>query len=239
MNEDSDIQRLQEELRSELLSAGADLVGLADISDAAIPDKKELCTAISIGIAYAPEIVDVLDTDPEAFENHLADNKQTMEQLLSACETLMGDSGFAAWTPPISKNLPGLLSDFSHKTAATKAGLGWVGKSALFVSSEFGPGVRLATVLTVAPLAPGTPVVESRCGRCVECIEACPYGAIRGAQWHAGIPRDELLDAFLCSKEREAYIAKLGFKHPCGLCIRACPFGKKHNREPAKATGGR
>jgi epoxyqueuosine reductase len=239
MNQDSDIQRLQRRLESELLSAGADLVGFANISDAVIPDKKELCTAIAIGIAYDPEIVDMLDNDPKAFENHLADTKKTMVSLLRACEQSLGESGFATWTPPISNNLPGLLSDFSHKTAATRAGLGWVGKSALFVSSDFGPGVRLASVLTDAPLATGAPVVESRCGKCTECVEACPYGAIKGAQWHAGIARDELLDAFLCSKEREAYIPKLGFKHPCGLCIKACPFGKKHNREPAQATGGR
>ena len=239
MNEDNAIQRLRRRLESELLSAGADFIGFADISDSAIPDKKELCAAIAIGIAYDPEIVETLDSDPEAFENHLADNKKTMLSLLRACEQLLGESGFATWTPPISNNLPGLLSDFSHKTAATKAGLGWVGKSALFVSSEFGPGVRLASVLTDAPFATGAPVVESRCGKCTECVEACPYSAIRGAQWSPEISRDELLDAFLCSKKREAYTLELGFKHPCGLCIKACPFGKKRNREPAQATGGR
>jgi epoxyqueuosine reductase QueG len=132
-----------------------------------------------------------------------------------------------------------LLSDFSHKTAATKAGLGWVGKSALFVSAEFGPGVRLASVLTDAPFTTGAPVVESRCGKCTECIKACPYGAIKGAQWDPEISRDDLLDAFLCSRKREAYILELGFKHPCGLCIKACPFGKKRNRDPAEVGGGR
>ena len=238
MNEDNDIQRLQRRLESELLSTGADLVGFANISDVPIPDKNELCTAVAIGIAYDPEIVEILDNDPEAFENHLADNKKTMLSLLRACEQLLEENGFAAWTPPISNNLPGLLSDFSHKTAATKAGLGWVGKSALFVSSEFGPGVQLASVLTDAPLATGAPVAESRCGKCEECVEACPYGAIKGAQWHAGIARDELLDAFLCSKKREAYTLELGFKHPCGLCIKACPFGKKRNRDPVQAIGG-
>jgi epoxyqueuosine reductase QueG len=239
MNKDSDIRHLQRRLESELRSAGADLVGFADISDVAIPGREELRTAIAIGIAYDPEMVEILDTDPEAFETHLADNKKAMVSLLRECEQLLGENGFAAWTPPISNNLPGLMSDFSHKTAATKAGFGWVGKSALFVSSEFGPGVRLATVLTDASFATGLPVVESRCGKCTECVEACPYSAIRGAQWHPEISRDELLDAFLCSKKREAYILELGFKHPCGLCIKACPFGKKRSLGQAQATGGR
>jgi len=239
MNNDTDIVRLQEELESALLSAGADLVGVADVSDASIPGKEDLRTAVAIGIAYDSEIVEVLDSDPKAFEDHLSATKKAMGQLLGLCERILGDAGFATWTPPISKNLPGLLSDFSHKIAATKAGLGWVGKSALFVSPEFGPGVRLASVLTDAPLKPGAPVVESRCGTCMECADACPYGAIKGAQWHAGIPRDDLLDASLCSKEREAYIPTLGFKHPCGLCVQACPFARKRNRTSAKATGGR
>lgn len=239
MNENNDIVRLQKNLESTLLSAGADLVGFADISDAAIPGREELRAAIAIGIAYDPEIIDALDRDPKAFAEHLADNKKAIGQLLAACERLLGEAGFATWTPPIAENLPGLVSDFSHKTAATKAGLGWVGKSALFVSPEFGPGMRLASVLTDAPLTPGTPVVEGRCGKCTACADACPYGAIRGEQWHAGIPRDELLDAFLCSKEREDFMPKLGFKHPCGLCIQACPYGKKRIRERARAAGGR
>ena len=44
---------------------------------------------------------------------------------------------------------------FAHKTAATQAGLGWIGKTALLVSPAFGPRVRLATVFTDMPLATG------------------------------------------------------------------------------------
>ena len=55
---------------------------------------------------------------------------------------------------------------FPHKTAATSAGLGWIGKTALFVSPQFGPAVRLATVFTDLELPAGEPVVESGCGAC-------------------------------------------------------------------------
>ena len=50
----------------------------------------------------------------------------------------------------------GMPADFPHKTAANMAGLGFIGKSVLFISNEFGPRVRLATVLTDAPLNVGT-----------------------------------------------------------------------------------
>ena len=55
---------------------------------------------------------------------------------------------------------------FPHKTAATSAGLGWIGKTALFVSPRFGPAVRLATVFTDLDLPTGDAIVESRCEDC-------------------------------------------------------------------------
>ena len=45
-----------------------------------------------------------------------------------------------------------LRTRLSHKMIATRAGLGWIGKSDLFISKEFGPRLRLASILTNAPL---------------------------------------------------------------------------------------
>ena len=220
------INRLQKELRSQLLHSGAGFVGFADISELDIVDNDELRTAISIGLPYDAGIVDRLDTEIDAFQKHLyQETKERMENLLKVCEDYLGQEGFMTLIH-FAENLPGFLSSFSHKMAGTKAGLGWVGKSSLFVSKEFGCGVRLATVLTNAPLTTAKPVTESRCGDCMECVKACPYDAIRGAIWCPGIERDKLLDAFLCYKKREEYIPKLGYRHPCGLCIKACPVGK-------------
>ena len=44
---------------------------------------------------------------------------------------------------------------FASKTAATRAGLGWIGKTALLVTPEWGPAVRLGTVFTYAALGAG------------------------------------------------------------------------------------
>lgn len=227
MNERVEINRVQEEIKSQLLYHGADLVGFADISDLRFPTSVELRSVIAIGISYDSNIVDRLDSEIDAFEKHLRDTKHRMESLLEVCEQYLRQKDFITWIPPISRNLPGLVSDFSHKLAATKAGLGWIGKSSLFASHEFGCGVRLASVLTNAPFTPGKPVTESQCGDCIRCVEACPYGAIKGATWYPGIERDRLLDAFLCSRKREEDTPRLGYKHPCGLCVKACLVGKK------------
>jgi epoxyqueuosine reductase QueG len=112
---------------------------------------------------------------------------------------------------------------FAHKTAATRAGLGWIGKTALFVSPQFGPWVRLATVFTDADLTPGTPVVEGLCGACRDCVDACPAGAGKDVTWRAGMPRDELYDEKACEAQTELYDDLGGV---CGACLAVCPYGR-------------
>jgi len=112
---------------------------------------------------------------------------------------------------------------FPHKTAATRAGLGWIGKTALFVSPEFGPRVRLATVFTDLTLPPGEPVDDGRCGACRRCVDACPAGAGRDVTWRVGMARAELFDARACEQETERYEDLGGV---CGVCIAVCPWGR-------------
>ena len=45
-----------------------------------------------------------------------------------------------------------LLSILPYKTIATKSGLGWIGRSALFVTPEYGSAVALGAILTDMPL---------------------------------------------------------------------------------------
>jgi epoxyqueuosine reductase QueG len=113
---------------------------------------------------------------------------------------------------------------FAHKTAATRAGLGWIGKTALFVSPEAGPKVRLATLFTDLELDVGTPVTGGSCGSCRDCLDACPAGAGRDVDWRAGMARDLLFDAAAC--ERHMDTLETAGVLTCGLCVAACPFGR-------------
>jgi epoxyqueuosine reductase len=215
---------MQTELTAVVRAAGVTISGVADISDAGLPGYPR---AIALGIAYAPEVVARLDTDLAGFHRHLAETRTAMVGAVEQCARFLRERGFAVHVPDISRTLPGLVGEFSHKTAATKAGLGWIGKNALLVAAGYGCGFRLASVLTDAPLTPGNAVTASRCGTCRACVDACPYGAIRGVNWFAGIPREDLLDAVVCHEKREAFVPELGFKHPCGLCIRSCPHDRR------------
>lgn len=127
-----------------------------------------------------------------------------------------------------------LRHEFSHKMAATRAGLGWIGKTDLLVTEKFGPRVRLATVLTDMPLVPlGVPVTESLCGRCRKCVDACPAGAANGTSWKAGMERDVFYDAFRC-REKCRELSKTRLEREislCGICVSVCPVGRANTRQ--------
>ena len=114
----------------------------------------------------------------------------------------------------------------SHKMVATRAGLGWIGKTDLLVTRRFGPRVRLASVLMVEAFdEPGVPITGSRCGACRICVDACPAGAATGGVWTAGVDRDSFFDAFKCMGFcRRISQERIGGKATvCGICVARCP----------------
>jgi epoxyqueuosine reductase QueG len=104
--------------------------------------------------------------------------------------------------------------------------MGWIGKTALFVSPEFGPAVRLATVFTDLELPVGEPIRTGRCGACHDCVDACPAGCGRDVQWRAGTARDELFDARACRHQMTLFQSV--DTQICGICIAACPYARRH-----------
>lgn len=70
--------------------------------------------------------------------------------------------------------------DFSHRHAAVAAGLGRLGLSSNFVHTQFRGAVHLASVITEAELAPDPMVSDedNPCHQCKTCINICPVQAI-------------------------------------------------------------
>jgi epoxyqueuosine reductase QueG len=123
---------------------------------------------------------------------------------------------------------------FASKTAATQAGLGWIGKTALLVTPGFGSAVRLGTVFTDLVLPTGAPVKAGRCGSCRACVDACPVDAGRDVTWRAGLPRSVLYDCAACDT------FQLGFPDHdeiCGICIWACPYTRRALRRDGRRPG--
>ena len=68
--------------------------------------------------------------------------------------------------------------NFPHKTAATRAGLGWVGRHCQLITRRFGSWVRLGTIFNHIELPCGPPIERNFCGHCKLCVEACPAKAL-------------------------------------------------------------
>jgi epoxyqueuosine reductase len=123
-----------------------------------------------------------------------------------------------------------LRTDFSHKMAATRAGMGWIGKTDLLVTEEFGPRVRLGTLLIDRPVGEDAiPVDESRCGSCTLCVKMCPASAASGLLWKVGMEREDFFDPFKCRNTCIDLSLKNLKKRVsiCGICVSVCPKGVK------------
>jgi len=131
-------------------------------------------------------------------------------------------------------DLTSLDAPLPHKTIATKAALGWIGKSALLITKRYGAAIRLASVLTNADLDIAVPVEKSMCDDCHHCVDHCPAKAIKGNNWQLGAPRDSIYDAFACCEIAIKLSKKVGIQSTigrvaiCGICINVCPWTQKY-----------
>jgi epoxyqueuosine reductase QueG len=126
---------------------------------------------------------------------------------------------------------------FPHKTAATRSGLGWIGKHCQLITREFGPWVRLGTVFTNMKLDCGPPIEKEFCGICTVCVDACPAGALKGSAWKPGIPREEIIDVFACDRWKKENYMQFHKGHNCGICSSVCPYGLKVLKRRTQRTG--
>jgi len=226
------IDEQQSLLMAELKRKGASLVGFGDVSVARLEFTEKYPVAISLAVKYSDTIIDNLHADDEAFRLHIEDMHRQLEALYDVAESLLSSWQYECVRIPhsiIADTLPQMISDFPVKIAATCANLGWIGKCGLLVTKEYGPRLELGAILTDAKFKTAIAATKSKCGKCCLCAKACPAKAIKGTNWKRGVDRCELLDVFQCNKKRKEGIPVIGRKYPCGLCIQACPIGRKRS----------
>ena len=131
----------------------------------------------------------------------------------------------------VDHQTPPYITPLSAKEIGVKAGVGWIGRSDLLVTEEYGPRVfTLSAVFYADEFTVGTPVTTSRCGACKACVEACPFHNIYGPEWGPGVTRDDLVDYHNCSVVRWNGGKKLGHKVCCARCMECCPVGVENVR---------
>ena len=198
---------------------GIDEVGFAKVD-------YELSNAISIVVPLSKFVLSKI-TDQPTFEyfHHYRTVNAYIDRVLLRCGLEIGKLGYNYICVGASQSTGGYVSHFPHKTAARLAGLGYIGKSCLFISEKYGPAVRLGTILTDMPFEVGKPL-EKDCGECNICKTKCPAMAIRGVNFREGIEREEMYDAKACSEYMKNKFQHIGRGAVCGICIKNCPKAK-------------
>ena len=242
------------DIKSKIKRWGGDLVGIADVvplKEVPLdpPDLLEpFTTAVSIAISLPwATFGEIKDKPTLIYENVYQTANRVLDELAFKTAKHLAGDGFYSLSIPASqvtdeKNWYGAIS---HKAVARMAGLGWQGKNLLLITRQYGSALRLVTILTNAPLVVDHPV-KNLCGKCTLCQEACPAGAIKGIGTTDHYRnRNEALFFEKCvaqlkkhSVMLETYSLKNSEQNPeptyhkliCGLCIKACPFGKKQKR---------
>ncbi|MBF4691996.1 epoxyqueuosine reductase [Fusibacter ferrireducens] len=223
---------LENDFKKYILELGADQVGFADLSEIPGEHRQHLNYGISIAKAIDPEIVRYIASGPN--QNYYKEYKRLNAELdqiaLQVSEKIkaMGYEAIAKTTTTVASN-ESLRTDLPHKTVATRAGMGWIGKCALLITKDYGSAVRLTSVLTNLKLSTATPINESKCGNCTLCTDVCEGKAVKGINWHLGMEREAYYDAKACRKEARKKCDLENIESTiCGQCINICPYTRRY-----------
>jgi epoxyqueuosine reductase len=117
-----------------------------------------------------------------------------------------------------------------ERTAAARAGVGWIGKNTCVINQGLGSWLLLGVIVTSLPVAANAEfsAAADRCGSCTRCIDACPTGALVA-------PRE--MDASRCiayltiekkgviPQELREAIGRQVFG--CDICQDVCPWNRR------------
>jgi epoxyqueuosine reductase QueG len=226
---------LKRKIVSKARELGATLVGVAPVSrwDEAgeVPPEYRPAAiwsgAKSVVAVAVPMLLPVIESTPSINYQELYDtSNRLLDEISYRLATWLTQEGHASVSMPrdgyasLEVLLKNPFASFSHTYAAKYAGLGTIGLSRNLLAPEYGPRLRLNSVLTAAVL-PGDPLLGTDvCNSCRLCERVCPTGAIRSR--NNGIIGD--LDKDACTLHHIA-LRNEG-RWPCGICAKVCPEGQ-------------
>jgi len=149
-------------------------------------------------------------------------------------ELIIAEAGTGSWRSYVD------AGPMPERELAQRAGLGWMGKNTMLISTRIGSFTFIGIGLTDLEIAPDAPFDSDRCGSCTRCLEACPTQAFLE-------PR--LLDArrcisYLTIESRKEIPDDLRgavgtWLFGCDVCQDVCPWNEKFTapaREPRFAA---
>lgn len=179
-------------------------------------------TVISFIVPYRPLVLEGRRARIAAYAHGVDYHelfRDKMYQLLAELEAYVG---FSVNGRAITDSAPLL-----ERATARRAGLGWVGRSAMLIHPRRGTYTLLCELLIDLELREEIEPVRNHCGRCTACVDACPTGAIRGdgsidARKCISYLTIELKDAI--PRDLRAPIGEQMFG--CDICQAVCPWNR-------------
>ncbi len=241
---------------------GASIVGVADVE--ALVNKKvqidysvlpEAKSVISIAAAHSSNALDCGNI--QLMQSDTIFTYRTADSVAMHMARYLEKNGYKALAVPafipidMSPGKDGMIGLVDHKAIGAEAGVGAFGESGLLVTLEFGPRVRLSSVLTSLELEPTPPLADECCTHCLKCVDSCPSKALSGGGkidkkkcggeifkyglrgwmrfWKdaAGANKEEL-DALIRSRNFKELWQNFmtGNYYYCWKCQSACPLGR-------------
>ncbi len=234
------------EIREHALSLGAELVGFApvgrwreagDLPEAFHPDWVWPLARTVIVLAV-PVWLPIVEAAPSEWgrEQYTITNS-LLDEAAYRLSAYLNRHGHAAVNfsrdgyGDIDVLLRSPAAAFSHVWAAHYSGLGRVGWNHTLLTREFGPRVRLVSVLTALELPGDDMQADELCNRCRLCQKICPAGAFEAETGNRYARMDKL--ACVANSKR----LRKSFRNPCGFCIKVCPVGNDRRLFQSTDTG--
>jgi len=253
----------EREVKELARSLGADLVGIASTDSIYLKDNRTNINVLLPGCRSLVVVAKRLNKDAISSKNTKIAQYDTictyqeLDRIMHQLTSYIKEKGYRAVAIP--PNMPidfspekrGIYGEVNQKCAATAAGLGNIGINRLFLSSEFGPFIRMGSILTTVDLRPDEPLKEEVCTKCLECVKRCPAGALGedgsidlgrcmtfSLQYGLpGVVKFGLKAIGLKEEELKAHVGSpvlwelwqnllIGNFNNCFECINACPVGK-------------
>jgi len=161
-------QENYEQIKKFALDQGASLFGVADM--AGLPERqcslppltlRGLDSAVSVALHLSDRVLeDIAEGPTKLYFFHYQRVNILLDELGLKIMNFIQGRGWEALPIPASQIIDWekQWAHVSHKHIAARAGIGWIGRNNLLVSSEFGARQRLLTVLTNMPLKPDKPI---------------------------------------------------------------------------------
>ena len=115
-----------------LTSGGAEAVGCSYWEDTPFPG---LNYAISFCVRLSDAIIDTISEEgpSKTYFHHYRTVNALLDSLSLSVIIRLQREGYNAANVPASQSIEGYRGLFSHKAGAVAAGLGWIGKNAMFI----------------------------------------------------------------------------------------------------------